>query len=117
MLRKYDPVSDLLEYEEVGRWTRIPLRFLAGNILEDIGCTDEAELEDVLGRAFGVCCMAGIPIRQHFRRVYVSRDGETQADWLCSDLGVYLLLVNSNARHPNVARAQVFFLQRLLQRS
>jgi hypothetical protein len=113
MLRIYDPVSDLLDYEEVSRWNRVPLRYLAGCLQEDLGYKDEAELQQALSRTFDVCCLMHIPIRDHFRQVWVCDRNGLRTDWQLSDLGLYLLLVNGNSCNPHVARAQLFLLGKL----
>ena len=113
MLKKYDPLADFLEYEEVNQWMRMPMRYVASCLLDELGYADEEELEVALNRTFDVCYHMHIPITHHFRRVYISKDAELKTDWQLSDLGLYLMLVNGNARNPHVARAQVFFLKKL----
>ncbi len=107
MLIVYDP------YEE---WTgsfdaeQVQLKHLAGELLQDIGIHDATELQQILERAFDVCCQVNLPIEQHFKKVFLFSDGQLITDWLLSDMASYLLLVNGDPRNYNVARAQLGWL-------
>jgi len=52
--------------------------------------------------------MLHIPIKNHFRRVFLYSNTGLETDWLLSDLGAYLLLMNAGHRNYYTARAQLY---------
>ena len=103
----YDHLDDIIDSE---RFSRIPLRHLASELMEEFWYNDENDLQNSLTQAFEVCCALNIPINLHFKKVYLYFDNSLKSDWLLSDLGSYLLLINGNTRNPNVARARLYLI-------
>ena len=108
-LRVYDPIEDYLDREHIRGYVEVPLRCLASHVAEELDL-DEEDLSRAMQRTFDVCCHMHIDIRRHFRQVYISDEQGMRTDWLMSDLGSYLLLINGSTANPHVARAQVYFL-------
>ena len=67
---------------------------------------DKMELERALEKTFSALRAASEPISKHFRTVFVSGD-ELTVDWMISDLGLRLLLINADVTNPIVAKLQV----------
>ena len=70
---------------------------------------DMDELERSMQRAIAALSAAHIPTSQHFRTVFLCGN-ELQVDWLISDLGLRLLLINADVSNPHVGRLQVEIL-------
>ncbi len=70
---------------------------------------DREDLLRSLHRAIIALRSAGVPASRHFRTVFLGGNELTE-DWLISDLGLRLLLINANVLNPNVARLQVQIL-------
>jgi hypothetical protein len=70
---------------------------------------DKTELERSLQKAFRALRSANLPVSKHFRTVFVCGN-ELTADWMISDLGLRLLLINADVSNPVVARLQVQIL-------
>lgn len=107
MLSIYDPLEDVLYFE---RFRSVPLRHMASELMRDFDYDTTEELQQALNNAFEVCAIMHIPINVHFRKVYIYESNMLRTDWLLSDLGTYLLLINGNTHNPNVARARVAML-------
>src|SRR5216684_5413284 len=105
LLSLYDPYEDFFDSD---KYHTVPLPCLASELATAYGFTDKADLEHALNEAFEVCLLTGIPIREHFKRVYLCENDCLVTDWLLSELGSYLLLINGNARNPAVAKARVY---------
>ena len=65
--------------------------------------------EQAVTRAIKACALAGLPVHRHFQSIYVCA-GETQKDWLVSDLAFQLIVLNANADDPIIAQMQVELL-------
>lgn len=109
MLSIYDPYEEVFEYIP---FYQAPLRHLASELLPEFGIRSEEELEQNLEKAFEVCLAMHIPIKEHFKKVFLYTDGQLYTDWLLSDMGSYLLLINGNTRNYYVARAQMYIINR-----
>jgi hypothetical protein len=108
-LSVYDPLEDYLDVEHIHGYVEVPLRCLASHVAEELELNEE-EMTLAMQRTFDVCCHMRINIREHFRQVYISDNECMRTDWLMSDLGSYLLLINGSTANPHVARAQIYFL-------
>jgi len=63
---------------------------------------DANELEQSLRKAALALRAANEPVSNHFRTVFLCGDELTQ-DWMISDVGMRLLLINADASNPVVA--------------
>jgi hypothetical protein len=86
------------------------LHHYASRLLEN-SLHDELELQQALQKAIMACRAAGLPVPQNFRAIFISAAGDTHIDWLVSDLGMQLILLNADVSNPLVARLQVQILQ------
>lgn len=107
MLSIYDPLEDLMA---AARFREVPLRHLASELKKEFGYQSDEELQNAIHNAFEVCCLLDIPISLHFRNVYIYEGNELRTDWLLSDLGSYLLLINGDAHNLNVAKARLYLV-------
>jgi hypothetical protein len=105
LLSLYDPYEDFFVADS---FQAIPLRHLASELAIAYGYSDKADLDKALDDAFDVCLMMGIPISDHFKKVYLYENTGMSTDWLLSDLGSYLLLMNGNSRNLAVAKARLY---------
>lgn len=104
MLRVFDHLDELTD---TNFYRRVPLRHLASELVEEFGYKREEDLLLAMNEAFNLCMVMHIPINLHFRKVYLYEKGGLITDWMLSDFGSYLLLVNGNTSNPYVARARV----------
>jgi hypothetical protein len=70
---------------------------------------NKIELEHALQKTLAALRAANQPISKHFRTVFVC-GSELRSDWMISDLGLRLLLINADVTNPMVARLQVELL-------
>ena len=70
---------------------------------------DMNEFQLSMQRAITALRAAHIPPTQHFRTVFLC-GSELKEDWLISDLGLRLLLINADVSNPQVGRLQVEIL-------
>ena len=85
------------------------LTHYAGSLKERCLLSD-VDLELAVQKAFTVCVTAGINPEEHFRNVFVYSGQVLGKDWLVSDLGLQLIILNSDIVNPVVARLQVELL-------
>src|SRR5438477_11559026 len=81
------------------------LHHYASSLLEN-SLHDEHELQQALQKAIMACRAAGLPVLQNFKTIFISSAGDTKIDWLVSDLGLQLILLNADVSNPLVARLQ-----------
>jgi hypothetical protein len=70
---------------------------------------DRLELERSMQKAITALTAARLPASRHFRAVFVG-ERELQQDWLVSDLGLRLIILNADVSNPIVGRLQVEIL-------
>ena len=113
MLKIWEPIEDapIDGYEILSRQDARLARDTASNLFDMLGYDDAGDAALILERAKAICRATGIPIGQHFRPVFVHSAGGIRTDYLLTDLACYLIIINADAGHPAVARAQVYFLK------
>jgi len=84
------------------------LTHYASQLLQN-GLQDD-ELDEALCRAIKAVTTARLPVTRHFKKVFISYGGEIKKDWLVSDLGLRLIVLNADVENPLVARLQVEIL-------
>jgi hypothetical protein len=72
----------------------------------------EKELEKAVQKAMTVCATAGLTPTAHFRTVFNYANHMLQRDWLVSDMGLQLIILNADPANPVVARLQIELLSR-----
>jgi hypothetical protein len=77
------------------------------------GLYNEMELEHALHKAVVACKAAGLPVMQNFKTIFVCSGSGISMDWLVSDLGLQLILLNADVSNPLVAKLQVQVLSGL----
>jgi len=85
------------------------LKFFASE-LRQFGFGDMQEIEQAVKRAIRVCQATSTPVRSNFRSMYVSDKRTTICDWKLSSLARKLVIINSNASNPFVAKVQIELL-------
>jgi hypothetical protein len=95
------------EFEE--RLVEQTLTHYASQLLE-ICLYDESELETALQKAVTAMNTVQPPASNHFRKIFISRGAEVKTDWLVSDLGLRLIILNADVTNPIVARLQIEIL-------
>ena len=78
----------------------------AGSLIERCQL-EEDELEKAVQKALVVCISAGITPAEHFKHVFIYEGDALKKDWLVSDMGLQLILLNANVSNPVIARLQV----------
>lgn len=98
-----------MEVENFNSLGDLRLTYYASDIMEKLGCDDEADMASAVDRAFQICQSLSLPIQSNFKRIYRYDGNRLAIDWKISPLACYLLMINGNPCNPNVAKAQVFF--------
>jgi hypothetical protein len=101
----YDTHSSVMdELEE--KLIQLELTHYASWLLEN-GLHDMDELECALQKAITALNAAHLPANHHFKKIFICCSGELQEDWLVSDLGLRLIIMNADVSNPVVARLQI----------
>lgn len=90
------------------------LKYYASDIFEHDDVTEE-EINEAVQRAMQICSSMNISIAHHFKTIYKAIDEEIGIDWKMSVLGVYLVMINGNPRHSQVAKFQIDVIRTFLQ--
>ncbi|MEX1003432.1 MAG: hypothetical protein WDZ35_15040 [Crocinitomicaceae bacterium] len=85
------------------------LIFLASELML-YGFEDMREINEAIERAMRICKAADIPLQSNFKRFYCCSEGELMLDWMISDLGKRLILINASPSNPYVAKIQMRLL-------
>lgn len=93
------------------------LTYYASDLLELTGCASMHELSLALKKATEVCNCMHLPLRENFKVVYRSREGEVLQDWRLSPMAYLLLIINSDVNSEVVAQMQVELVKKVLQNS
>ena len=93
------------------------LTFYASDLLNCKGCQDMEELRQALKRATQVCTTMHLPLRENFKVVFRSREGEVMQDWRLSPLAYMLMVINADAENDLIAHTQVEMVKRALHLS
>ncbi|MCC9135342.1 hypothetical protein ACFSKU_11580 [Pontibacter silvestris] len=91
------------------------LTFYASDLLNQKGCRTMDELSQALKRATQVCNNMHLPLRENFKVVYRSQEGEVVQDWRLSPMAYLLMVLNSDSSNDFVAHIQVEMVKRILQ--
>ncbi len=75
---------------------------LLGKVFEE-----EAALFRAVYKAIDALSIAGMPVYRHFRCIYICGDGQLKRDFLVTDLGFRMIIVQADTNHPAAARLQV----------
>ena len=91
------------------------LRYRASQ-LQQAGFEPPEELYRAIGRAVQVCHHCGVPVREHFKRRYVSDDAEhtVRPDWMLSRFAYTLVMINGTTENPTVSQLQFELIRKLL---
>jgi hypothetical protein len=103
---RYDGIDFLVDWED--SLVAAHLTHYASRLL-DKGLHDPGELEQALHKAIIACRAAGLPVTDNFKTIFICSGGcdTVTTDWLVSDLGLQLILLNADVSNPLVARLQV----------
>jgi hypothetical protein len=85
------------------------LTFYASQLLTQ-GLENLTELEKALQKALTVLTTATIPVTVHFKTVFICERRAIKKDWLVSELGLRLIILNAAVTNPAVARLQIELL-------
>ena len=91
------------------------LRFRASD-LREAGFEPEEEVSRAVARAMQICSGCGVPIREHFKTVYVGDHHEhtVSRDWMLSRFAYTLVVMNGAADNPLVSRLQFQVIKNLM---
>ncbi len=86
--------------------------------LHEAGFESFDELYRAVERAMRTCRNAGIPVREHFKSVYISDENEHLViqDWMLSKFAYLLVMLNGMPDNPLVGQLQVRLIQKFIER-
>lgn len=92
------------------------LHFLAST-LEHVGFQLPGQISQAVGRAIQICNNCGLPVREHFKVIYISDNGAhtVRIDWRLSKFGYMLVMLNGTPDNPAVAQTQLEMLKKYLK--
>lgn len=86
------------------------LKFFASDMLL-YGFNNMHEIDQAIERARQICETADIPVRNNFKSIYLSNNGEVFCDCKLSNFSRKLVMINADASLPLVAQFQIELLK------
>ena len=90
------------------------MRHYASEVIELVEIGKEEELQGAMLRAREACRVMGIPLENHFKKVYRDAEHEVVCDYKLSPLAFGLVCINANPTNRNIAQIQVELVKKLL---
>ncbi|WP_347159179.1 hypothetical protein [Pontibacter chitinilyticus] len=109
---EHSPIGDF-----INSLAESQLTYYASDLLNDKGCQSMEELSQAIRRATEVCSSMHLPLRENFKVVFRSSQGEVVQDWRLSPMAYMLMVINADSRNNLIARAQVEMVKRALHLS
>jgi hypothetical protein len=110
MLTLYNYLETLIEEHNGRQWYfEARLNHFASELFEILEIADTEEQEHALARTISACNSLRIPVTANFKKVYRYDGSWITTDWKISPLACYLITINCDPSHNNVAKAQLFF--------
>ncbi|RMG76947.1 MAG: hypothetical protein D6707_11745 [Bacteroidetes bacterium] len=82
--------------------------------LSNFGIHNQKDIAEAVERAVASVKSLNQPVQQHFKKVYIENNGCVVEDWLLSDEGWKLTILNLNPRYRQIAKIQYQIIQKLL---
>jgi hypothetical protein len=92
------------------------MRHYASEIIELVEMGKEEELRGAMLRAQEACRVMGIPLENHFKKVYRDAEREVVCDYKLSPLAFGLVCINASPANKNIARIQVEMVKKLMEK-
>jgi hypothetical protein len=74
---------------------------------------DDRELfQKAIISAMKACTSLDIPVRYHFKSVFISRDDGIAREYKLSGLACYFITMNADPGYPAVAKAQFYYFNK-----
>jgi DNA-damage-inducible protein D len=80
--------------------------YFASDLMASLDYDDRDRFEEAVHKAMQSCATLNIPVRYHFRIVFVSHRNGLYGDYRLSSFACYLITMNADPGYPAVARAQ-----------
>ena len=90
----------------------IDCRFRCPDLMASLGYNNYQLFEPAIESAKRACYSLNIPLRYHFKTVFIDDGKSIHQEYLFSHLACYLITMNADLSLPAVARAQFYFLKR-----
>ncbi len=92
------------------------MRHYASEIIEMVEMGKEEELMEAMLRAQEAIRAMGIPVENHFKKIYRESRHNVICDYKISPLAFGLICINANPSNKNVARIQIEMINKLLNK-
>lgn len=97
----------------ISRMNELRYRYYASELLEELGQTDEANLQHSIRKTMAVMRLTGIPVQQHFTEIYRSHPAGTRIDWKISGLACSLIIINYESPEQGIMALKQALLEYL----
>jgi|SRR6218665_222134 len=110
MLKLYDYLENIAAERKSRQWyAESRLNYFLTDIMKALEISNTKEINAALNRVFHACATLRISFSENFKRVYRHNEGKLISDWKLSPLACYLVIINCDPNHENVAKAQLYF--------
>jgi hypothetical protein len=90
----------------------IDCHFRCLDLMESLGYNNFDTFEIAIESAKKACYSLDIPLRYHFKTVFIDDGKSIHKEYLFSHLACYLITMNADSSFPAVARAKLYFLNK-----
>jgi hypothetical protein len=89
----------------------MPASLLSTELMKALDYDDREQFNQVILAAMRVCQALDMPVRHHFKSIFISREAGIEQELKLSELACYFIVLNADPAHPAVAQAQYYFIK------
>ncbi len=110
----YDPFGPDALSDLTDRATAGDLLVYGSDLAEALGYAGEPSFEEIIHAALEAAATLHLAVHSHFRAVYRQSGQGTFPDWKLSRIGTYLIVMHADRQRPEVSRAQMYYLRKVV---
>jgi hypothetical protein len=111
MLVLYDPLENIKFANIIEEIITCHCQVYSQDLMKALEYDDRELFQQALFAAKKACTALDIPVRHHFKSVFISREDAIVREYKLSSLACYFVTMNADPSHPTVARAQYYFIR------
>ncbi|MGC9472127.1 MAG: hypothetical protein ACP5D1_11340 [Bacteroidales bacterium] len=97
----------------ISRMNELRYRYYVSELLEELGHTDEKNLQHSIRKTMAVLRLTGIPVQKHFTEIYRYHPTGIRIDWKISVLACSLIIINYESPEEDIMALKQTLLEYL----
>jgi hypothetical protein len=109
---QYNQINPAIEFF-LRRLSDMRYRYYASDLLKSYLHAQKGSIEESIRRAIAIMRLTGIPVQEHFQRIYRSDTQGITGDWRLSELACCLIILSFDESNQSAYQIQQSFLRYL----